>query len=397
MEEIRITLPKLGESITRATVVRWLKAPGDPVELDEPLLEVSTDKVNSEIPSPVTGVIRAIHVQPEEEIEVGALIAVIVPESEEEGIDRSSSPVTPVPVTPTRERESPSTSSEKALFTPAVLRIATQKGISPEELGHIPATGAGGRLSKRDIEEYLAQKEENGEGGEAVERIKMSVMRKTIAENMTRSFYEAPHASLLHEVDVTRLMRMIDERKERFRRAHDCKLTITSFILKAMAHAVSAFPLINSSLEGDAIIVKRSVNIGIAVSVDQGILVPVIRKCNELALTEVAKQVGRLSTGARKGSLRGDAVREGTITMTNFGISGVLAGTPIIRYPEAAIVGIGAVRKEPVVSADDGIAVRSIMRITLTFDHRIIDGMYGCGFLVAIKERLESAIVPDEL
>lgn len=391
-EEVEVKLPKLGESIVSATIVQWFKKEGDIVKLDEPLLEVSTDKVNSEIPSPVSGRIKSIHATPDQELDVGALIATITtaeitssaPEPEEE----SKAP----------EKASVSTSepSMKGFFTPVVLKIAREKGIDLDELADIPATGAGGRLSKKDLEKYLNEKGQKPPPAvtstKQVERMKMTGMRKMIAENMVRSFYEAPHATLVNEVDLTRVVKFIAQEKENFQKKHGYKISITSFIAKAIASAVKEFPLINSSLEDDTIVVKRFVNLGIAVSVDQGILVPVIQNCQGRCITDIAKEVADLSKKARSNRLDPNQVKEGTITMTNFGMSGTLIGVPIIRYPEVAIVGVGAIQKKVVVLDDDTMAIRSMLHLSLTFDHRVIDGMYGCGFLAAVKQHLEQDI-----
>jgi 2-oxoglutarate dehydrogenase E2 component (dihydrolipoamide succinyltransferase) len=390
-EEVEVKLPKLGESIVSATVVQWFKKEGDIVKLDEPLLEVSTDKVNSEIPSPVSGRIKAIHAAPDEELDVGALIATI---TTAEITSAASEPQEPKKAEKTATCSSGS--SMKSFFTPVVLKIAQEKGVDLEELANIPATGAGGRLSKRDLEKYLTQKGQKPSptfaSTEQIERMKMTGMRKMIAENMVRSFYEAPHATLVNEVDITKVVKFIALEKESFLKKHGYKLSITSFIAKAIASAVKEFPLINSSLDGDTIVVKRFVNLGIAVSVEQGILVPVIQNCQGRTIPDIAKEVAALSEKARSNRLDPNQVKEGTITMTNFGMSGTLIGVPIIRYPEVAIVGVGAIQKKVVALDDDTMAIRSMLHLSLTFDHRVIDGMYGCGFLAAVKQHLEQDI-----
>lgn len=386
-EEIEVKLPKLGESIVSATIVQWFKKVGDPIKLDEPLLEVSTDKVNSEIPSPVSGILKSIHAEPEQELDVGSLIATITT-AEVSLAEPEPKPAQP----PEVKSEAP---SRKNFFTPVVLKMAREKGIDLDELAQIPSTGAGGRLSKKDLEKYLATKESTPSviSQDQVERMKMTGMRKMIAENMVRSFYEAPHATLVNEVDVTKVIKTIAQEKEAFLQKHGYKLSITSFIAKAIANAVKEFPLINSSLEEDTIVVKRFVNLGIAVSVDQGILVPVIQNCQGRCITDIAKEVSTLSQKARTNKLDPNQVKEGTITMTNFGMSGTLIGVPIIRYPEVAIIGVGAIQKKVVALEDDTMAIRSMMHLSLTFDHRVIDGMYGCGFLAAVKQHLESDVV----
>jgi len=398
-EEYKVTLPKLGESIVSATIVQWFKKVGDTVNLDEPLLEVSTDKVNSEIPSPVSGEIAQITAAPDQELQVGDLLAVIrlhgKTEAEKESriIERKEA----VPAGGAQQEM-------REFFSPALIRIAREQGIPLEQLEKIPATGAGGRLTKRDLELFVEKKQpcplssQSSQGSKMpapqapasdIEHVKMTGMRKAIAENMVRSFYEAPHASLITEVDVTAVQKLIQREKESFLAKHGAKLTITGFVARAIAKALREYPLINSSLEGDTIVVKRFVNLGIAVSVDQGVMVPVIKSCQSMSLPQVSKAVSELSVKARSGKLSPEDVRDGTITLTNFGITGVQIGIPIIRYPEVAIVGVGAIHKKVVALDDDLFGVRSMMHISLTFDHRVLDGIYGCGFLNALKEHLE--------
>lgn len=381
--EYKVTLPKLGESIVSASIVQWFKKEGDTVALDEPLLEVSTDKVNSEIPSPVAGTVGKILADVGQELQVGDAMAVIHVHAE----------APQIAVAPVQTIAMPSCDTAKEVLSPALLRLAREAGVSMEELQKIPTSGAGGRLTKRDLEIYLAQRKEAPTTiGPDIERVKMSGMRKAIADNMVRSFYEAPHASLVTQVDVTDVMKLIAREKEAFLARHGVKLTITSFVARAIAKALREYPLLNSSLEGDTIVIKRFVNLGIAVSVDQGIMVPVIKHCQSLDMPALAQALNDLSVRARSGKLTPEEVKEGTITLTNFGISGVQIGIPIIRYPEVAIVGIGAIHKQVVAVEDDLFGVRSMMHVSLTFDHRVLDGMYGCGFLNAVKTHLESDV-----
>lgn len=388
-KEIQIVLPKLGESIVSATVVQWFKKEGDLVALDEPLLEVSTDKVNSEIPSPVAGVLTKVLALVDVEVDVGAPLAVVETSSQVAQVSQEKKEVI---------QEDTGTDSADVM-SPAVLRLLKENKISLQEVDKIPHTGQGGRLTKKDVEQYCLNRkgpcplstapksvEKSGEG---IERVKMSQMRKAIADNMVRSFYEAPHASLATEVDVTHLVRYIQAEKENFFKQHGVKISITSFVAQAIAKSVQEYPLINSSLDGDTIVMKKFVNLGIAVSVDQGVMVPVIRHCHSLSLPEIARQVAGFATKARSQSLSPADVKEGTLTMTNFGMTGTMLGIPIIRYPEVAIVGLGAIVKKVAVMPDDSMAVRSMMWISLTFDHRILDGLYGCGFLNTLKTSLE--------
>lgn len=401
-EEFKVLLPKLGESILNATVVQWFKKEGDLIQKDEPLLEVATDKVNSEIPSPISGVVKMILAQPDQELNVGDPMVVISLNS------AGALPPTSV-VAPERERVVASNQSteKKDFFSPALLRLAREKGVAISTLEKMAGTGDGGRITKKDLEYFLNQNQTEpkcalsspkivvANDASDIERMKMSKMRKAIADNMVRSFYEAPHATLISEIDVTKIMHLIKEERESFLAKHGAKLTVTSFVARAISKAIQEFPLINSSLEEDTIILKRFVNIGIAVSVDQGVMVPVIKQCQKMAISCIAKEIHELSQKARTGSLHPEDVQNGTITMTNFGMSGALIGIPIIRFSEVAIVGIGAIHKKVVVLEDDSFAVRSMMHISLTFDHRVLDGMYGCGFLAALKKHLETDLKID--
>ena len=225
---------------------------------------------------------------------------------------------------------------------------------------------------------------------EGIERVKMNPLRKAIAENMVRSFYEAPHATLITEVDVTAPLKYIAKEKESFFAKTGTKLTITGLIAQAITKALKDYPLLNSSLEQDTIVIKKHVNLGIAVSIEQGVMVPVIRHCDSLSLEEIAKAISELSIKARSQKLTHDEVKDGTITLTNFGMTGVQIGIPIIRFPEVAIVGLGAIQRKIIPLEDDSLAIRSMMHISLTFDHRVLDGIYGCDFLTSLKKHIES-------
>ncbi len=395
-DKVNVLLPKLGESILSATIVKWCKKVGDPVVRDEPLLEVSTDKVNSEIPSPASGFLAEIHAQEGEELEVGALLAVLGGQSE--GSVEEDKPLE------TSQKTAAPSQGMQGFYSPALLRLAREKGVGLEELGSIAGSGGGGRLTRRDLEAYLENKTPTPKpcplaapqtSSHDVERVQMSGMRKAIADNMVRSFYEAPHATLVTEVDVTAVMKFIQKHKEEFLKKNGYKLTITSFVCHAIAKALQEFPLINSSLDGDTILLKRFVNLGIATSIEQGLVVPVIKGCQRLSVTALARAIHELSIKAREGKLKVEDLSEGTISLTNFGMTGVQIGVPIIRYPEVAIIGIGAIHKKVVPLEDDLLAVRQMVYVSLTFDHRVLDGMYGCGFLSALQKHLESNLKID--
>lgn len=392
-EEIKITLPKLGESIHSATIVQWFKQVGDEVALDEPLLEVSTDKVNSEIPSPKAGVIKEILAQPDQELQVGDPLAVIV----EKGAQPAAAVQTPVSNEPKPAPQTSATGEMKGYFSPALLRVAQEKGVSMDELQAIPATGAEGRLTRKDLEAYLEKKGAGPAPAASgdVEHVKMTGMRKAIADNMVRSFYQAPHASLVTEIDVTPILELIKKEKEAFLKQQGCKLTITSFVVRALVNALKKYPLLNSSLHDDTIVVKHFANVGIAVSLEQGLMVPVIKGCQRKTLPEIAKSIADVSARAREGKLQPDEVKEGTITLSNFGMAGVSIGVPIIRFPEVAIIGMAAIQKKVAVMPDNTTAVRSLVNMSLTFDHRVLDGMYGCQFMQALKQHLEEDLSLD--
>jgi 2-oxoglutarate dehydrogenase E2 component (dihydrolipoamide succinyltransferase) len=383
--EVKISLPKLGESIVSATVVQWFKKEGDRVELDEPLLEVSTDKVNSEIPSPVAGLLASILAPVDKEVQVGETLALMVVGEEKAHVLCRE---------PAVESPKAFSSDMEDFLSPSVMRLLKEKKIPLSDVDRIPRTGQGGRLTKQDVEGYnpASLTVQCPYKKADVERVKMSAMRKAIADNMVKSFYEAPHASLISEVDVTHIMQLIQEQKASFLAQHGVKLTITPFVARAICRALKAFPLINASLEGDTIVMKHFVNLGVAVSVDQGVMVPVIRNGQDLSVAQIAQQIADLACKSREHRLAPSEVQEGTITMTNFGMTGTLIGIPIIRYPEVAIVGLGAIVKKVAAMPDNSIAIRSVMMISLTFDHRVLDGLYGCGFLNELKKHLEEDI-----
>jgi 2-oxoglutarate dehydrogenase E2 component (dihydrolipoamide succinyltransferase) len=344
-------------------------------------------------------------VQVDQEIEVGTALALI--EVRQEGVIPSHAVEERIfskPVCPLQNN-----TSNSDYYSPAVLRLAKEQGISVDQLSKIAGTGEGGRVSRKDLENFLSSKiekslpaaslsvssstlEDKPESIGSVELLKMTGLRKAIAENMVRSFYEAPHASLVSEIDVTSIMKYISQEKERFFQMHGAKLTITSFLVHALAQAAEKFPMLNSSLDKDTIVMKRFVNVGMAVNVEKGLVVPVIKNCQKRDIVSTAKEISHLSNKARTGKLSHEDMAEGTITLTNFGMTGALIGVPIIRYPEVAIIGAGAVQKRVVVREDDSFAVRSMVYVTLTFDHRVIDGIYGCDFLAKFKELLETPL-----
>lgn len=372
-----VTLPKLGESIVSAKVLQWFKKEGEHISLDEPLLEVTTDKVNSEIPSPVSGKIEKILAKPDQEIQVGESLVVILTSdtTTKESIKEKKA------VSETKEDRS-------GFISPAVMRLLQEYDIPIQDIEKIPKTGAGGRLTKQDVEAYKLKSTTSSTSG--VEKVPMSPMRKAIADAMVKSFYQAPHASLVNEIDVTNLMHFIAKEKASFLEEHKVKLSITSYLAHAIAKTIKSYPYLNASLDGEEIALKKHVHLGIAVSVEHGILVPVIKNCETLSIVEIAKAVADLAMRARKESLQADEVTAGTVTLTNFGMAEAKIGIPIIRFPEVAIIGLGAIQRKVIALDDEKTAIRKMMHVCLTFDHRVIDGIYGCHFLRDLKSYIES-------
>jgi 2-oxoglutarate dehydrogenase E2 component (dihydrolipoamide succinyltransferase) len=376
-KEIKILLPKLGESILTATIVECLKKVGDEIDEDETFFEVSTDKVNSEIPSPVSGIVKEIVVHEKQEIKVGQLMAII---ETKRGVETKANEKK-IDSSPTIQNQTNSN-----FFSPVVLKIAQKNNVSIDELSKITGSGAGGRVSKKDLEKYI----ESRKGSDKKEHIKLSTLRKKIAKSMVLSSKEIPQASLITEVDVTDILSIIKLEKQRLIDEKGVKLTITSFVAYSIAKACVNFPLLNSSIKDeDTILVNRHVNLGIAVNIEDGVIVPTIKNIHEMDLLAVSRQINVLSNKSRDNDLNVDDVQNGTITLTNYGMSGIEIGLPIIKYPEVAIIGVGAIKKKPIVDETDSIVIRSMMGLSLTFDHRIVDGMYGCNFLNEIKNSLK--------
>jgi 2-oxoglutarate dehydrogenase E2 component (dihydrolipoamide succinyltransferase) len=379
-ELVEIELPKLGESILSAKVVQWLKKEGDFIEENEPLVEVTTDKVNSEIPSSCKGVLKKIVALIDQDIEIGQVLAIIE--------------------TVETENTEAVLSSEKNVFlphafiSPAVMRLAEENNLCLKDLEKIKGTGDQGRITKQDTQRFIDTKQQKkaqicSKDTATTHSIKMTHLRKAIAENMKKSFYEAPHATLITEIDLTNVLKKIETHKEEFFKKHGVKLTITSCIAKAIAYGAKEYPYLNASIVQDEILLKKNVNMGIAVSVEGGVIVPVIKNCDTLDIPSLAKEIASVAYKAKHQLISLEDTQEGTITMTNFGMSGALIGVPIIRYPEVAIIGVGAVTKKVVVLKEDLIGIRSMVYLSLTFDHRIVDGIYGSNFLGFVKNYLE--------
>jgi 2-oxoglutarate dehydrogenase E2 component (dihydrolipoamide succinyltransferase) len=427
MANVEVVMPKLGESIMEGTIVKWYKKPGDRIKKDEILLEISTDKVDSEIPSPAAGIVAKILVEEQQVVPVESVIAVIdaegavgaeapkeKPAAAAAPAPRESKPSAP-PITPR-----PTQQKSNRFYSPLVLNVAREEGVTMSELETIAGTGAEGRLTKKDLLDYVAQRKAGGKPPsppslpvsvrigktisvnpeDGTETIKMDHIRKSIAEHMVRSVHTAAHVAAVSEADMTKIARYIDEHGGGFKEREGFKLTYMPFIIEAVVKGLKDFPLVNSSIDEDKVIVKKHINIGVAVALENGLIVPVIKRADEKSLVEIARAVYDLSTRARTKKLLPEEVQNGTFSITNYGVFGNLIGTPIINQPQVAILGVGAVKKQPVVisaaggsasGASDAIAIRSMVYLSLSFDHRLIDGALGGMFLQRVVEYLEGS------
>ena len=424
MARIEIIMPQMGESITEGTIVRWLKKVGDMVRKDETLLEISTDKVDSEIPSPAAGRLAEIVTPENGTVPVRTVIAYLDAE------DQGALPQSPAaaPEAPMKERapaaavpHGPDTAAPPSpgerFYSPLVLTIARTEGVPLSELESLPGSGEGGRLTKKDLLAFVAARKSGGSpspppatvkavpGPVTLQRadvpalrakypapgheiLQMSNVMQKMAQHMVQSVQTSPHVAAVHEVDMTAVVKHRDASAAEFEKREGFRLTFTPYIAEAVVAAIKKYPLINSSVEGDKIIRKNFINLGIAVASDSGLIVPVIRGAEEKNFVGLARAVNDLATRTRAKKLTPDDIQGGTFTITNYGVFGTLIGVPIINQPQVAILGTGAVKKRPVV-IDDAIAIRSIAYFTLSFDHRIVDGALGGMFLEEIVRQLE--------
>ncbi len=410
MKTVEMVMPKMGESITEGTILKWLKKEGDVVGNDEIILEISTDKVDSEIPTPVPGKLVKLLAKEGDVVEVGKPIALIEVEGEEaDEIPAQDEPeeVLEAPV------EMPSVKSEKSkkkavakgsrFYSPVVLNIARENGVSMAELEQIEGSGINGRVTKKDILNYLETRKSAGvqatastmsaeanvfTGGPA-EVLPMDNMRKRIAEHMVHSKQTSAHVSLYTEVDMSSVEAIIKKNKETFKKREGFSLTYTPFIVEATVKALKEFPYLNASIEDDKIVLKKYYNIGIAVAVENGLIVPNIFNADSKNLLGLARAVYDIAFRARHKKLKPDEIQNGTFSISNFGVFGTLVGFPIINQPQVAILGVGAVKKRVVV-INDAIAIRPMMYLSLTIDHRLIDGAMGSQFLERVREHLEN-------
>ncbi len=434
-----VLMPQMGESIAEGTIVKWLKKVGDTVQRDEPLLEISTDKVDAEIPSPAAGVLLEIMAKEGETISVNAVIARLgesgesspAPEAPKAAPEPAAAPAPPAPAPapaaapaappaapPVAPPAPPATAAEdakKARSSPLVRNIAREHGINLEQ---VPGTGLGGRITKDDILKFVEHSKGAptaapaaapapapvvppppappmpvAAGGDRTTVEPMSTMRKKIAENMLLSRRTSAHVTTFFEVDFTNIARLRERIKKNFEAQNGTKLTFLPFIIKATIDALKAIPIVNASADGENITYKQDCNIGIAVALDWGLIVPVIKNADMLNITGLARASQDLAYRARNKQLKPDEVSGGTFSITNFGLYGGYTATPIINQPQLAILGIGGIHKKPwvVETADgDAIAIRHIGVLSLSFDHRIIDGAVGDQFLAHIKKTIET-------
>lgn len=398
MADAKVIMPQMGESIFEGTITQWLKKVGDRVERDEPLFEISTDKVDSEIPAPETGTLKEILVGAGETVEINTVVATISTESADQ--------VPPQPGTEQREAQIPpqqesqagtpgraALSPEGLLSSPLVRRLARENNIDLEDLRG-KGTGSGGRITKRDILSYLEQRMEPASEGqpstepEVVKRIPMTPMRKAIAEHMVASKRISPHVATLFEADCSSIMAARARLRPEFDRS-GIRLTILPFFLKAVAGSLAKFPILNSSVDNDEVLIRKSIHIGMAVAIDEGLLVPVIRDADRKNIRQLAQATADLAERARSKRLLPAEVQGGTFTVTNPGNFGGLVGIPIINQPQVAILAIGGIEKRPVV-INDAIAIRQMVYLALSFDHRVVDGAVADQFMADVKKTLET-------
>ena len=441
MALVDLIMPKLGESITEATILKWHKKAGDSVKEDETVLEIATDKVDSEVPSTTAGTISEILFNVNDVVPVGAAIARI-----ETGAGAAAATVAPIEEIPVINiaaevpyiPESPAVAASangNRFYSPLVLNIANSEGVSMVELENIPGTGNEGRVTKKDILQYVEDKKSGkatsfkpqaasieqqvrtevhakqeapqpvyqspstiekpaASYGDNVEIIEMDCMRKLIAKHMVDSKHISPHVTSFVEADVTNMVLWREKVKAEFEKRENTKITFTPLFIDCLTRVIKRFPMVNSSLDGDKIIIKKDINIGMATALPSGnLIVPVIRNADYLNLVGLSKQVNMLADNARNNKLRPDDTQGGTFTLTNVGTFGSLMGTPIINQPQVAILAVGAIKKRPVVietAQGDTIGIRHMMYLSLSYDHRIVDGSLGASFLTAVAKEFEA-------
>ncbi len=431
---IEIAMPKMGESIMEGTIIKWFKKVGDPVSKDETIFEISTDKVDTEVPSPVAGTVSEILVAEQETVEVGTPVAkissAILPEVKGDAHDLQTKVKADTPAETTSmhdmiasniteaKQEKQKRSSGSSFFSPLVLNIARKENISFNELNNIQGTGLSGRVTKKDVLKYIEERisglgkyrpkpkdgstivqqqpvqQESIKSGSGITKIPMDNIRQRIMHHMVQSRDTSVHVSAMLEVDITKIHNFINKNKDRILNESGIKLTYMAFIADACVKALKKYPLVNSTIEGNTILQKNFVNLGIAVAMEpNGLIVPNIKGAEQRNIFGLAKAINDLAANARNKKLLPDDITNGTFTITNYGVFGTIFGTPIINQPEVAILGVGTVVKKPVVievEGTDTIAIRPTMALTLSHDHRLVDGMLGGQFLKFVKDTLEA-------
>jgi pyruvate dehydrogenase E2 component (dihydrolipoamide acetyltransferase) len=416
-----VLMPQMGESITEGTITKWLKKIGDTVQRDEPIFEISTDKVDAEIPSPVAGVLSEIKVPEGSTVTINTVVAVIGGAPGKAAPPATAATPAAAAATPAAAPATPSTAAdgERVRSSPLVRKIAKENNV---DLTQVPGTGASGRITKTDIVSHLEQGQKPEQAPKPAapalaasapvstpapaaakptapqpqpgELVPMSKMRSIIAQRMVESKRTSPHVHTVFKVDMTRIVKIREKEKSKFEQRNGVKLTYMPFITRAAIVALRKHPIVNGSVEGDAIRYNKNINIGIAVALDWGLIVPVIKQTEEKNFLGIARAIVDVADRARNKKLAPDEISGGTFTLTNSGIFGEQFGTPIINQPQSAILGIGGLNKEPEVITDkdgnDSIAIRSIQRFTLGFDHRIVDGADAGKFMSDFKAYLEN-------
>ncbi|QEC69962.1 2-oxo acid dehydrogenase subunit E2 [Panacibacter ginsenosidivorans] len=445
MATVDLIMPKLGESIMEATILKWHKKTGDAVKMDETVLEIATDKVDSEVPSTAAGTITEILFNVNDVVPVGVAIARVETEVAASSaanvpapspIEKKPEPVMAeadeVPYTPAHTASANGNGGANRFYSPLVLNIASSEGIGLGELETIAGTGNEGRVTKKDILQYVEdrksgvvtaqpkvipfapqvvyEKKETPKveipaiketattttdySGANVEVIEMDRMRKLIAKHMVDSKHISPHVTSFAEADVTNMVLWREKAKKEFEKRENTKLTFTPMFIDCIVRVMKKYPIINSSVDGDRIILKKDFNIGMATALPNGnLIVPVIRNADYLNLVGLSKQVNTLADNARNNKLRPDDTQGGTFTLTNVGTFGSLMGTPIINQPQVAVLAVGAIKKRPVVietEQGDTIGIRHMMYLSLSYDHRIVDGSAGASFLTAVAKEFEA-------
>ena len=403
---VDIIMPKMGESITEGTIIEWRKKIGDNVKKDEVFLEIGTDKVDSEIPASVSGTLVEILAEPNDVVDVGKVIGRINTDTEaaiETPVQDQPEPIVPKEAEalqvekPVRKSTAKKLAGKrKSFFTPVVMKIANEKNVPMTELDTVQGTGRGGRVTKKDLLAYLDDRSEpvtSSKLSMSDNIEEMEYMRKKIADHMRSSLDTAAHVHVMTEVDMTTIVDYVTAKEHSFSSREGFSLTYTPFIVTAAVKAIQRFPLMNCSLEGGNIVHKKNINIGMAVSIENGLMVPVIEKCEEANFLGLCRRVRDITVRTRDKKLSPDELQGSTFSISNFGVFNVTMGTPIINQPNVGILGVGAIKKRPVVietEAGDTIGIRSMMILTLGFDHRIIDGAGGSQFIDTVRKELET-------